>query len=315
MDSRVDASCALGEPAIGAGMGASNVLPLGTTPTSDTFVVESVKPNVGFLKRGIQPPSSVYVETTDVLVVGCATSQTGELLTVNYRLLRFDGIVIHGQFTIQPTNNRLPSIHQEQLAEGFLMSVSCKATVATTRGMTFVRAFLTKPSLGAGQPSYMLMADYVTTNMAPAHPNGRILTPVEGPGNLFLINSGSPPAGAEFTINVPVNARWRLNTVAANLATDAVVPVRTPRLVVFSGAHGPFIGGGTFGQPGSGFFTYSWSSGLPFIYDNVNTVIEPLPVDFILPSGMTIQSNTHNLDVADQWSVASFLVEEWLDNV
>ena len=159
------------------------VLPLGSQPDTDNFQVYTQRPVVRFLKQGVQPPSQVYVTASDNIQVGCASSQVNEAVTITYRLLRADGELIEGQFIVHPPADRSIKVYSEDLAEGFLLSVSCKAAVATTRGQTFVRVFLTHPELGAGQPSYMLMADYVTTAMAPAHPNGRVLAPSEGPGN------------------------------------------------------------------------------------------------------------------------------------
>jgi hypothetical protein len=315
MDSRMDATCPLGEPAIGAGMGASTVLPLGTTPTSDTFVVESVKPNVGFLKRGVQPPSNVYIETSDQLIVGVATSAIGEVLTVSYRILRYDGIVIHGQFTISPPSTRTVTIHAEPLTEGFLLSMSCKAAVATTRGQTFVRAFLTKPSLGAGQPSYMLMADYVTTAMAPAFPNGRNITPVEGPGNPRSISVTPPAAGADWLLRVPVNARWKVRALTATLSASAAVANRFPSFALSSAGNTVSDSGTLVALTANQSVIYNGMAipspaTRPTFFD-----ILSIPPDLSLLANDLIQSNTVAIQAFDQWTGISVAVEEWLDNV
>jgi hypothetical protein len=281
----------------------------------EPFQIFTKKPDVRFLSRGVQPPSQVYVSVGDDIVVGGASSVAGETVTFSYRLLRFDGELVLGQFQLALPADRSLKVYRESLAEGFLLSVSCKAAAATTRGQTFVRVFLTDPALGAGQPSYMLMADYVTTAMAPAHPNGRVLSPPEGPGNLKAFIVGAPAPGADWQLTVPTNARWRIETVRADLATSAAAGNRTPRL---------FFG---YGGPSSGSYApiASQAPGTSFTYAAANTTeyntpasltsAWPLPANLVLLAGMTIQSTTIGLDAADQWSGIAVYVEEWLDNV
>jgi len=291
------------------------VLSPGTDPTGDVFQIASQPSNIGFLKRAVQPPSNVYIETTDVLVVGCATTQTGEMLTVSYRFLRFDGVVIHGQFTISPPSNRAVAIHSEQLAEGFLLSMSCKATIAISRGQTFVRAFLTKPSLGPGQPSYMLMADYVTTAMAPAFPNGRVLAPSEGPGNITGVFGATPPAGSDWLITVPANTRWKVLQTSSSFQASAAVANRLISLQAFVFGFSTFVGEASVPVPASGSRSVlSWPSSAYTPADTNHLIVSQQP-DLFMRSGNTIESFTVGIQAGDQWGGVGMLVEEWLDNV
>lgn len=292
------------------------IVPLGSpSPASEAFKVYTSKPEVRFLSKAVQPPSAVYVDTSDVLQVGAASSAKFEVVTINYRLLRADGELIKGQFLLNPPLNRSIVIHQEPLAEGFLLSVSCKAAVATSRGQTFVRVFLTDPTLGGGQPSYMLMADYVTTAMAPAHPNGRVLAPSEGPGFVYAVSPPAPVAGAEWVFTVPTNARWRPITGYAALNTSGAVSNRQPGLLISSGVTHVFVGWGQVNETATtaniiGYHsTYNTPAFTPF------SAWAPLPADMILLGGYFLQSFTGGLDAADQYSDIAFSVEEWLDNV
>ncbi len=291
------------------------VLPVGTVPEGDTFVIQSQPPNVGFLKRAVQPPSQVYVETSDVLVVACATGLRDEVLTVSYRLLRFDGILIHGQFTIEVPPTRTVVTHAEQLAEGFLLSLSCTAAVAPTRGATFARAYITKPSLGAGQPSYMLMADYVTKYMAPAFPGGRILDPTEGPGLIYTVGFATPGLGADWNMGNPLNSRWRIISILAQLRTSAVVASRNVAIQIIPQGVPIYWAAAFQSLPASSVGQFAISAAQDnsaLIPDLIGVTIPP---DIILPSASSINSLTTNLDGGDQWSSIEALVEEWLDNV
>jgi hypothetical protein len=238
-----------------------------------------------------------------------------EAVTISYRLLRADGELVLGQFQLNPLQGQTAVSHAENMAEGFLLSVSCQAAVATQRGMTFLRVFLTDPALGNGQPSYSLFADYVTNQQSPAHPNGRVLAPTEGPG-LLRTFTGLPPAlGAEWVINPPFNIRWRVMVINAFLTTSAVVANRTPRMTANFFAASIFQSGGTVLQPASKQYGYAWSTGLDFTFDGINRVVEPLPDNFFVNNNGLFASFTNGLDPGDQWTAPVAFVEEWLQNV
>jgi hypothetical protein len=267
--------------------------------------------------KRLTPPSPLYVTVDDVLRVGGASSQAGESVTVSYRLLRAaDGAIVYGQDLLTLPSDRSITAMDIPMAEGFLISVSCKAAVATTRGQTFVRLFLNPKVLGAGQPGLMMMSDYVTNAMAPGYPGGRGISPIEGPGWSNSFATVVPLAGNDWSWPVPTNARWRIMGIVSQLTTVAAAPVRVPILAVKDGAGNyvlfmePNVGAnaarawstsGAIGVPGSGVsgFVISWN----------------LPRETILLPGWSISSATQNLAGADQWTAVRFIVEEWLDNV
>lgn len=287
----------------------------GQTPSPDDFVLYTATPDIRFLKQGVQPPSQVYVDVGDDIVVGCASSLAGERVTISYRLLRADGQLVLGQFTVAPAADRSIKVYSESLAEGFLLSVSCKAAAATTRGQTFVRVFLTDPSLGAGQPSYMLMADYVTTAMAPAHPNGRVLAPVEGPGQPRNIAVANPAPGADWQQAVPLNARWKVRSLTATLATSAAVANRLPGLALFTAGNPIYNSYADKVQPASQLCQYGASAITQYLSPSPLVGSMCLPPESVQRAGDLIESGTLNLQAGDQWQGIFIAVEEWLDNV
>jgi hypothetical protein len=287
-------------------------------PPNPNAGILTARPNVRFLSQAVQPPSIAYVEIADVLRISAASSQANEVLTVNYRLLLASGGVVEGQSQMSVTSNRAINIHDEPLAEGFLLSCSCKAATATTRGQTFVRIFLTNPVLGQGQPSYMLMADYVTTAMAPAHPNGRVLTPTEGPGWIRAVSVSNPAAGAEWNIAVPTNARWRIQGVFAILSTGVVVANRQPSVRCFGGTAISWLSIQTFVQAASLNESYNFHPGASVNnLAGISTTTAPLPYGHIMSgtNADTIGSQTINLQAADQWQFIALTVEDLLENV
>lgn len=295
--------------------GKQPVASIGSGPSgSDDFQVYSARPDVRFLSRGVQPPSQVYVATGDDIVVACASSAANESVIFSYRLLRADGLIILGQFAVRPASNRLVTTYQESLAEGFLLSVSCRATVASTRGVTFVRVSLTDPALGNGQPSYVLFADYVTNQMSPAHPNGRVLAPTEGPGNIRAVIAGSPPAGTDCQIAVPTNARQRILSFFCSLTTGAVAGNRQPLIQLSSAGVGVFtapfnavVVAGTFVQMTAAPASQNVPAAGGFLF-------APVPVNFVLQPAGVIATLTNGILAADQYANVQMLVEEWLDD-
>jgi hypothetical protein len=277
---------------------------------------------VSWQLQRVLPPSPVYVGIADVLVVAAASSQTNEVVTVNYRLLRAaDGAIVPGQLTVAPANTRAVKVQTLQLAEGFLLSVSVKAAVATTRGMTFVRAFLGAGPFGAGQPSYMLLADYVTTAMAPAHPNGRVLAPSEGPGNVVILPITNPGNGVEWSLTVPTNARWRLVSAFWILSSDATVGNRVSGLRI-KNAGGNLVwnidqvGASIPASSSAQISATAGVNGAAFSATGfVPAWIIPLPTQQILLATGVIQSLSTFLGANDSVNTITVQVEEWLDNV
>lgn len=272
---------------------------------------------VSWQMKRLAPPSSLYITTDDVLRVSAASSQANEAVTVSYRVLRaFDGAIVYGQFQVSPGSNRAAVAQDQPTTEGFLLSASCQAAIATTRGQTFVRLFLNPKALGAGQPAQMLMADYVTTAMAPGYPNGRVLAPSEGPGNIRGLTV-APAANAEVSFAVPTNARWRVMGGVWNLVTDATAGNRSTEILAFIG--GAFVldafksnliasltfrfnlGSTAFGETNAG-------------GTGQDTIFIPLPPSLVFLASSTLSTSTTFVGAADRWT-AQLLVEEWLDNV
>jgi hypothetical protein len=287
-------------------------------PKSDTFEILTAEPLVKFLTRAVQPPSTVYITNRDALQVSAASSQAGEALVVSWRVLKADGHVAFSQFTMPISSDRALNLHKENLPEGFLLSLSCKAAVATTRGQTFARIFLTTSGLGGGQPAAMLMSDYVTTAMAPGFPNGRILAPSEGPGNLRVVPVANPAFGQDWNLTVPTNARWRFVYARATLNTDASAAQRFVQFDISSTANLFYIvnGDDPAGGPGpnSGGNFSAAAINRPHIASSGQSMFQ-VPPDLYMLAGGIMQTATINIGPGDTWVNIGVLIEEWLDNV
>lgn len=284
-------------------------------PGSDDFKVYTARPAVGFLSRAVQPPSDLYVQVGDALEVVACTDTFNEVITVSYRLLRPDGVLVNGQFVFPIAAAYTPQSFSEPLAEGFLLSLAVSAAQAQTRGQTFVRAFLTSSGSGSGVPVSTLMADYVTKQMTPAAPNGRVVGPTEGPGVVYNSSVANPAAGAEFLIPMPLNARWNPISVAATFTASGVAGNRTPRLRLGNGVTDALLIGATPAIIASSAKRIYWMQGVQPYVDSPGDIFLPLPT-FIRSTFLNrFSSATDGILAGDQWSNIQFMVEEWLDNV
>lgn len=269
--------------------------------------------------RGFQQPNAMYVSPTDTLNVGAATSQGGETVTVNYRLWLADRTIYNGQFTVSPLPTRVIKTASVPMQEGFLLSVSCKAAYATSRGQTFVRLFLGNAAFGAGQPSLMLMSDYVTTAMAPGFPNGRQLGPTEGPGWLHVLTLGSPPAGSALFWSMAPNQRLRIQSFYLVLTTSAAVINRYVTLTQNSAGSFVMSVNVENAQPASTVWAYTYANGMQYnaTLTGSGYVYAPVPPNWQL-SGTAFDElilTAINLGVGDQISNGAASVEEWIENV
>lgn len=287
-------------------------------PPEDTFEIHTATPAVRFITQAAQPPSNLYISMGEALQINAASSQANEAITVTYRLLLANGSLHSGQFVMQVTSNRAVNTHSEQLAEGYLLSVSCQAASATTRGQTFARLFITKTAIGAGVPSYVLMSDYVTNQITAGFPNGRVLAPSEGPGNIRGIASSVLVANQEWVFACPTNARWRPISIDGQLQTDATAGTRSSFLDVTVSGLGMWSLAMVTAQGPSTTTNVNITSGVTNFADTVagkTYKALPMPTGLFVLAGGQLNSATTFVGPSDIWLGVNMQVEEWLDNV
>jgi hypothetical protein len=296
-------------------LGAKNASPSDLTPAPLTGPSSAVQ----FAFQGLQPPSALYVNVDDQLIISAASSQSAEIVTVNVRLLLPNGRLEDMQFFVKPANTRAVLKTSFPLAEGFILSMSAAAAVAVTRGQTFARVALQRAAGGAGQPAYCLMADYVTTQAVPGFPNGRILSPSEGPGNCYNFIGSVPVAGNESTVILPLNVRWRIRAAQAKLTTSATAGNRLVHVNI-SGVTSVFwTAGALVSQAASLGYTYDFAGITPYTPNDPLYNVVPIPADCVVTQNSalnwTFATFTGGILAGDQWTALNILVEEWLDNV
>jgi len=294
----------------GAHQTASDKTPAPLSPSSSQVSFDFVK---------VQPPSILYVDVDDQLIISAASSQASEVVTVNVRLLLPNGRIEDMQFQIRPLSARQVLKQSFSLAQGYILSVSAVAAVAITRGATFLRIATQRSASGSGNPAQIMFADYVTTQATSAYPNGRVLSSTEGPGLLYGVSQANPAAGADFVVSVPVNARWKVRSLAATYTASAVAANRQVSITVADLTAFKFRGFPLQNIVASQVALISAYPVTPYASIVATDFTLPLPPDLYLTGSPAfsdvIQSVTVAKDAGDQWSAIRLLVEEWLDNV
>lgn len=291
----------------------------GTTPDKTPAPLAGRANYVSFAVNNVPPPVELYIGVDDALVIQGATTQVSEVITVNVRLLLPNGRIEDNQFTINPPSTRAVLRKAFTLAEGFLLSASASAGNATTRGQTFCRIYLQRGASGTGQPGQVLFSDYVTQFLAPAYPFGPQRSPSEGTGNLINVGVGNPGAGADWIKPLPVNTRWRIQSIFALLTASAAVANRQVSIILQNSAASMWQAVSIANQTASQATAYSFGAITPYVPSNPLIQVIPIPPGFILGniSGLSAQilTSTLNIQAADQWTQMALYVEEWLDNV
>lgn len=323
--------------------GSPNLPPPGQ-PSDSPADLESARietvPNITTFKfAGVEPPSPVYVQRDDVLVIEGQTQQGFDLLTVTVRLLlapfdqggqpsdssaagRVGRTITQGQIqTVQRTLNVPgPTPNTAQLAiplsEGYLLSCVIAGSQATVRGNTFARAFINRGPLQTLTPNaaVMLFADYAVLNAPIGWPDSRTLYPTEGPGNMQQLQVANPGAGVDWSFTVPAGVRMRVQSFNAQFVTSAAVFTRIARVQVL-GNLGNMVWQAAPSATQGASLTTQMSASSQSVYGatDPNSINLSLPAPLILMPLGTVRVNTTALQAGDVWSNIFFMVESWID--
>lgn len=256
------------------------------------------------------------VTPDDYLVVAVRNAIAGVQLQLGGRIWHDDGGVNEFQHPIIPASSRGLQFFGLQLEHGYLVEACVTATTgAGHRGQTLATILLVRPPISAFLPKQVLAQDYITTQMGPSWPGGRIASGVEGQGMLYSFTVANPAAGADWIQTVPTGARWRLWATSASLTTSAAVANRSSSLRLDDGVTPLWQAGHNVVQTAGITLLWTFTLGLAnLVLASGTASTQPmLPVATLL-AGWRIQSFTSSLQAGDQWSAIRLLVEEWLED-
>lgn len=324
-------------------MGSSVILPSPGQPKEgpDPNFISASQPNVvSFGFKGIDPPSPLYLQRDDVLVlevqgnVPVTISINGRLLlapaprggqpqppeTAGQAVVPLDVAAVIQPFQTAFRYTSVVGATQQIIVpmwEGYLLSVSVTDGGSSQRGVTFVRAFIARAPTTplAPFPVYPLFSDYTTQNHVIGWPGGRTVYSTEGPGQLAISTVGNPAAGADWTLTVPLNFRDRIQSFNAQLVTSATVANRIVRVQNISG-----LGGIIWQSAAQQAIPASTTAQVSGSSTNVPSITDPTTVNLALPSpdflrsGDKLAVSTVGLQAGDQWSNITVELEQWVDS-
>jgi len=255
----------------------------------------------------------VYVTANDLLTLTVYSFITSSL-TLQYRLTTADNTVVSGSGTLQFTAGT-PALLQLPLQEGYLTAVCVAGGYPPyiLRGDAFAVCSI---------PSMVLFQDYLQTDLLQGWPGGRQLSSVEGPGAINFLTLPNPPAGQDWTFQIPTNTKWLLHSVAMLFATSAASNQRLVSFVIDGGSHGKFSTIEPQSPSTSVNYQLARGSGFASVSPNwggtANQGFTLIPAGLPLPligssgiRGMSIGTLTTGLNAGDQWSQIGLMYEQW----
>jgi len=285
---------------------------MGTTPPPAP-VGYGRQREVSFLQDGVPPPSALYIGPGEGLELRAASLDVGTYVRLYLRMLDPQGKIIPHRFEFVTAAAGAANTWRLPLSEGFLLSAAVDMNVGGIRpGRVYTRLDLIQIGAGVVYPRYTLISGYLSLNdhlmWPPAH-SERIGS---GRGNIQLLQSAAPAAGAELvvvvtaaTINRMISVRFTLTTAVA-----AGNRVLTLQYAAFGGPY--WEGGANVAQPPSTTYTYVASTAPVQGPLGNNVYAIPLPPDLCLFPGSTLTTATVGIAAADQYTLAQEYVEQWI---
>lgn len=302
--------------------------------------VQSAPPNlITFSCEDVEPPSTLYVQRDDILLISGIALNNGESLNVTARFLpatpQVTGQPASGEGTApapvkspgaQPIITVMASLAMPvagtvytlsiPFSEGYLLGIGITAGFATSRGQTFARGFLHRGTVGAtaAVASIALFGDYATTQFAVGWPASRLMFPSESTGLRANVPVSSPGAGADWGYTTVTNTRTKLLHWNAQLVTSATVANRIVRATIkdpggvltWQGLPSSVIPASTTAQVSAG-------PGANLSTVDATTVNVNLPGDTFIFGHGQLAVSTLNLQAGDQWSNVNIALEQWID--
>ncbi len=284
------------------------------TPSDTTPAQVGAPPRaVSFNEKLVTPPSLVYIDRDDTILVRVFNSTAGNTIRISARLLLANGQINRTQAIIPITGNRVENDFIVTLAEGYLLSlVIDNATVAPVQGQCYVEALLFQGPALTGFNEELLCFGYVSALNHVGYPNGTNSLPATGTGFIHSVQVANPAAGADWTFTVPTTTRMRIVSLAATLTTAVAVANREPQIIIDDGVNTYWEAEVAVNIPASTVnvitaTALSIPNGIVTTTQNI-----PIPPALILPNGHRLRTNTVGIQAADQWSAIWILLEEWI---
>jgi hypothetical protein len=283
-----------------------------SSPTILPATIISKKPDIQFLTIDVPPPSNLYLNADDKLIIR-ATCRAVVTFTIQARILGPNGEINTNQWTVT-TAAGATLLQSFPLKEGFLLSLVAQGPSSITpHGNCWVELGITRLLEQSGTIFWQLIAaGYVSTFGKVCWPGGTIAQPGDGQGNFRIITGTDPAAGAEINESVPNNARWLLHAIQFSLVTDATVATRGVQILIDDGITELLrLLQSTNQTASNNVFYQAWQMGQIVSSAGFNIQFAaPFPLP--LPPQARFRTVTSALQAGDNFGAPRYLVEEWI---
>lgn len=289
------------------------------SPEGQAFHSLTRAPATQFVTSQVPAPTELYVsgDAQIRLRVTNWLSAFPPSFNFTYKLILSDtGVLTTFEQLVQLTAGTT-QVQLFALQEGFLLSAEVQSGSAANRGQVFVVAEIVRGSGADLKFERVLFADYVVTGQSIGFPTSGVQQSVNGRGFLHIINSGGFGAGAEVLMSPGANERMQLIGVNLTFVTSAAAGTRTPELRLLRNTSAGLILAqripipGTLGPTTTTSLQYLVSGPQPVLNNGV--ILMPLPAGMLLESSDELVTVTGALQAGDQYTVASFYGESWVD--
>jgi hypothetical protein len=131
---------------------------LAKQPAED-FAVRSATTAAGFNTDDADPPWSTYVGLDDLLLIGLADFvSVGQIVQINVRILRPDGIIVPLKFTVKCAATRAFVFTTQPMVEGWLLSITAIAPGLGLGAWAFLTCSIQRNPLGSQNQYETLLA-------------------------------------------------------------------------------------------------------------------------------------------------------------
>lgn len=282
------------------------------TPASSP--ITSRPAQVEFTNRFVQPPSSLYIFRDDKLFLRTQSFQTDLILRLRGRLLTPKGEVITLDFAHDTGGFvREPVMGTFDVAEGFLLGIAVTPPLLTLRrGEVFVTAGITRGGEVESTITQILFSGYIEGASSPSWPTGGIVSSTDGQGHLFRRLEADPSAGAEISIAVPANVRWRFISLFFTLVTDTTAANRQVNVEVIKNGTRVALYPANALQSAS--TTRSYTAGaIPVSQPALGTpTVIAMSEHLLLEEDDALNTVTGNIAAGDDFGLPISYVEEWM---
>lgn len=235
---------------------------------------------------------------------------SGEIRASSNRLVRISGFTREGPFTFSVQTGagftantiafRLPDIP-------LYIIVSDDSTAATQNSCYVVL------NLSFEGTAYMhLCKGYLGPGQPLGWPDSPSPAPMQGKGEVAVITTADPAAGAEISLTVEAQSWLRLKSFQTSLVADATVSNRRPALRFTIGGTVALTIGSVASITASQTIAVTWLPVGEFFNDTSNSIQHNgLLPDILIPPDSVIATVTNNLQAGDNYAAGTLLVERF----